>query len=74
MNINKYLCFLWSHKIFTYVSVNEKASSGLIQEGSGSEEKNELAFIIMICSGVAVAILLAGFLWNQYKITLIIPG
>ena len=51
-----------------------KTSSGLIQEGSGSEETNELAFIIMICSGVSVAILLAGFLWNQYKITLIIPG
>ena len=58
----------------TYVSVNEKASSGLIQEGLGSDETNEFAFIIMICSGVAVEILLAGFLLNQYKITLNIPG
>ena len=57
-----------------YVSGNEENSSGLIQEGSGSEETNELAFKIMICSGVAFAILLAGFLWNQYKITLVIHG
>ena len=47
----------------TYVSVNEENSSGLIQEGSGSEETNELAFKIMICSGVAVAILLAVFVF-----------
>ena len=58
----------------TYVSVNEKTSSGLIQEGSGSEETDELAFKIMICSGVAVTLLLAGFLWNQYKISLVIHG
>ena len=63
-----------SQKLLTFFSVNEKASSGLIQEGLGSDETNEFAFIIMICSGVSVAILLAGFLWNQYKITLIIPG
>ena len=63
-----------SHKIFTYVSVNEKASSGLIQEGSGSEETNELAFKIMICSGVAFAILLPGFVWKQYIVTLVIHG